>query len=609
VLGGGAGALAAAFALSDPALDPGFEVTVYTRGWRLGGKGASGRNGDRHRRIEEHGLHLWFGFYEEAIGLMQDAYREAEMGAWTDAFSAVRHLELWYDPERAGARRRWVLSLPAEGPATWRREIGPVDYGRAIGDWLRTILRAAPAGYVEGSVRSSLDRLAEEPPPRGVHPVRRAVAVLEQVAGGLARRRPDRVHPDLIELVDFFAAVVRAMARHEVVRVEGRRWVWDRAALTAADEHDFRTWIGWPGTRTAPFLRALYDLVFAYEGGRRDRPAFAAGTGVRGLMRIVGEHRGSFMLRMEGAVGDVVFTPLYRALSRRGVTFRFFHAVRGLRTDGDRVAAIDVVEQAAVAGGAYHPLDAYGTWPAAPQAHQLDGAADGDFEHVLNPLGRRGHRLAVGEHFDDVVLGIPPWALGDGGATLAAGDPPFARMLRVVPTVATQAAQLWLTTTPQEVGVADGGGRVTGAYAAPFDTYVDLGHLRAHEDWPDESKIEHIAYLCGVLDEREPDVRANLRRFLEHHPSGAGLREGLADRQGRPGGTADDQYVRANVQGSDRYVQSLPGTVAARLPVDGSRYVNLALAGDWTRSSVDAGCMEAAVSSGLAAARALSRAS
>ena len=43
VLGGGLGAMAAAYELTCTAeLRERFEVTVYQQGWRLGGKGASG---------------------------------------------------------------------------------------------------------------------------------------------------------------------------------------------------------------------------------------------------------------------------------------------------------------------------------------------------------------------------------------------------------------------------------------------------------------------------------------------------------------------------------------------------------------------------------------
>ena len=68
ILGGGAGGVTAAFELTaTPDLREQYEVTVYQRGWRLGGKGASGRNQERGQRIEEHGLHMWMGFYEQAF--------------------------------------------------------------------------------------------------------------------------------------------------------------------------------------------------------------------------------------------------------------------------------------------------------------------------------------------------------------------------------------------------------------------------------------------------------------------------------------------------------------------------------------------------------------
>jgi len=55
--------------------DPSVEITVYQLGWRLGGKLASSRRVDGPPRIEEHGLHVWSGFYENAFWMMQDVYR------------------------------------------------------------------------------------------------------------------------------------------------------------------------------------------------------------------------------------------------------------------------------------------------------------------------------------------------------------------------------------------------------------------------------------------------------------------------------------------------------------------------------------------------------
>ena len=75
IVGGGMAGLAAAFDLTrTEALQEQFDVTIYQLGWRLGGKAASGRLPDG--RIVEHGLHVWFGCYENAFELVRAAYSE-----------------------------------------------------------------------------------------------------------------------------------------------------------------------------------------------------------------------------------------------------------------------------------------------------------------------------------------------------------------------------------------------------------------------------------------------------------------------------------------------------------------------------------------------------
>ncbi len=77
IIGGGCASVAAAFELTRPERNGEFEVTLYQLGWRLGGKGASGRE-ETTGRIEEHGLHLWMGFYENAFRLIRDCYEELD---------------------------------------------------------------------------------------------------------------------------------------------------------------------------------------------------------------------------------------------------------------------------------------------------------------------------------------------------------------------------------------------------------------------------------------------------------------------------------------------------------------------------------------------------
>ena len=74
IIGGGCASIAAAFELTRPSHKGAYRVTIYQLGWRLGGKGASGRG--PAGRIEEHGLHVWLGCYENAFGLLRELYRD-----------------------------------------------------------------------------------------------------------------------------------------------------------------------------------------------------------------------------------------------------------------------------------------------------------------------------------------------------------------------------------------------------------------------------------------------------------------------------------------------------------------------------------------------------
>ena len=65
------------------------------------------------------------------------------------------------------------------------------------------------------------------------------------------------------------------------------------------------------------------------------------------------------------------------------------------------------------------------------------------------------------------------------------------------------------------------------------------------------------------------------------------------------------QFWRANVDPSDLYVQSLPGTDHLRLRADQSGFDRFVLAGDWTDNGVNAGCIESATLSGIHAANAV----
>ncbi len=108
IVGGGCAAMAAALELTAPAQEGRYEVTVYQLGWRLGGKGASGRG--PAGRIEEHGLHVWMGWYENAFRLLRGCY--AELGRdWQEAFRPAPLVAVT-DRTPDGRWAPWMRSFP-----------------------------------------------------------------------------------------------------------------------------------------------------------------------------------------------------------------------------------------------------------------------------------------------------------------------------------------------------------------------------------------------------------------------------------------------------------------------------------------------------------------
>jgi uncharacterized protein with NAD-binding domain and iron-sulfur cluster len=111
-------------------------------------------------------------------------------------------------------------------------------------------------------------------------------------------------------------------------------------------------------------------------------------------------------------------------------------------------------------------------------------------------------------------------------------------------------------------------------------------------------------------------VRENAVQFLTSHAARLwpGARDGagfdwtvLADRSRASGERRlDAQLLRANFQPTERYVMTRAGSVEHRLRADESGFSNLVLAGDWTRNGIDGGSVEAAATSGMQAARAIS---
>lgn len=84
ILGGGLASLTTALELTNQSgWQTQYEITIYQLGWRLGGKLATGRRtaptenmGSPDYRIQEHGLHIFLGFYRNVFKLLKQCYEE-----------------------------------------------------------------------------------------------------------------------------------------------------------------------------------------------------------------------------------------------------------------------------------------------------------------------------------------------------------------------------------------------------------------------------------------------------------------------------------------------------------------------------------------------------
>jgi uncharacterized protein with NAD-binding domain and iron-sulfur cluster len=693
IIGGGPAALAAAFELTaTPELEARHEITIYQPGWRLGGKCASGRNLERGSRIEEHGLHVWFGCYDNAFTIMRRCYAELARDKQADALPTWRHalkpcheVVVW---DRNGDWDPHAIDFPpTPGVPGDEREREFTDVLREVLRWIDKRLRELvvddphvekafddaprPAeGVLEAACREVEMEIA-----RAEH---LGVSYLLEAAALLAERHLDRERRGLA------APASADLAQHKTLLDSLREWMRDHlvaalpdhpelrlfastvdlaiAAITgiladgllfrgfdAINDEELSDWLERHGAeidrehfeRNSPFLRGVYDGSFAFVKGDTQNPNMAAGRAIQGAIRCLFHYNGAVLWRLQAGMGDAVIAPLYEVLKQRGVRVAFFHAVEEVRpsADGKRVEAIETVPQVEVRGDGYAPLvdvdyeaKPLRCWPDRPLFDQLVGGdtqkvREADFEHAIDPLGGRERRtLVAGRDFDVAILAVPPSVQEQICAPLRSVDRRYDAMLEGANTVITQAVQLWLDRTPEELGWKWDSNSLMSMYVEPLDTYCDMSHLLGCEHWPAQDPVHHIAYFCGVIPDdeaKDPDQAAAsvlryAREFLEKDagrfwPSIATRPDGTGfdwDRLVAPQGVDGperlaSQYLRVNHQPAERYVLTLSGTVDARLWPSERRFENLVFAGDWTRNGFDAGCVEGAMTSGMLAAQAI----
>ena len=665
VLGGGAGSLAAAFYLSaQPGWQERYEITVYQQGWRLGGKGASGRNAALGQRIEEHGLHIWFGFYANAFAMIRAVYDElgrppgTPLASWDQAFRPHDYVVL---AEQVGAAwRPWHLVLPRRPgePGTGSEPVSPWRMALEGIVWLRQwhselqVPAPAPAGIFGDPFAELQAQAAALPPDARLHTGDDRTRLLATLQRAKYRVRTlqtaliddDRTRRTLVGL-NIGITMLRGMLADRVFT----------RGFDVINLEDLRAWLRRHGgdpelcVNSAP-VNAMYAQLFAFEDGDPARPNLEAGVALRWMMRMSFAYRGALMYRMQAGMGDAVFAPLYEVLARRGVRFAFFHRVEEITAGDGGVDAIRMAVQADVPGDDYRPLvpvKGLPCWPDLPDYGQLDPAQAALLQtHAVDleswwsdwpqlyrqSFGRELPQrvLRRGVDFDQVVLGLPVATLPLVASGLLAASPPLASTAAALRTVVTQACQVWLDRDTRALGwsyLPNGEEPILTGFSQPYDTWAAMSQVLPAEDWPPSAMPKSAHYFCGAmaLSELPPQsdagfparaaaqAKANAVELLSERigalwkEAGSGFPwQWLVDPLGAEGrARMDRQYWRANVDPSERYVLSVAGTSVYRLATTGAGLNNLFLAGDWLRTGLDSGCVEAAVMGGMQAARAI----
>jgi uncharacterized protein with NAD-binding domain and iron-sulfur cluster len=684
ILGGGIAALTAAFELTeqDP-IQSAYDITLYTIGWRLGGKASVGRDMASGGRAVEHGLHIWTGYYDNSFDIVKRLYARLKKpaDAWKKCFEPVNHFTAMEYID--GKWKSWLLQFPQND---LEPGIGELPLLTPLPLFIQ-FLSALEDGFNRSSLPIHITReshakarsaVARVPHTRALHEGEAALILARETAEHFSAdpallnpAKADALHAILgVSHEQTNSAIDAAPQTDDMRRLRifydlgftlAKGLLQDGVLTNGFESIDGAEWTDWmrghgcrPESLNSAVVRGCYDYAFAAGGHRK--PGIGAGTASLLFLRLLLTYKGSIMYALTEPMGDNLIAPLYEYLCAREVRFEFFCRVKSLHLSPEApvVDRVEMAQQVRLANGAdvYKPLirraDGAASWPAHPDPKQIDSGgrnlADYDLESAWTDWPdaipervlrrRRSDENVDGERdiFDVVIL-----AMGFGGLQSVCGEfaerfpHTWGRCFATMATTRTLAAQLWLRPQTDELGWPDLQTAMT-AFEKPADKWQEAA-LNTWEDntrllqWetPRDRQARSLAYLVNILPDDgaipapgpNPDYAAQ-----ERGKANAAFRSWMETRlrilwprfgwdsleapdNAQGPGRLDHQFCQPNINPWDRYVLSVPGSVQHRLWPDGSGIDNLFLAGDWVRSGVNAGCLEAAVIGGRMAARAI----
>ena len=669
ILGGGMAGLTTAFELtSQSGWQDKYDITLYQMGWRLGGKCATARG--PNDRIEEHGIHGFLGCYYNALPLMAHCYRELKrtpgkpLATFEEAFKPSSFVLMWEFID--GNLKRWPFTAPTnplrpDDPASLQTITHWMDSVIHFVDQLFEEYDAPllSAQGIEIAIGRALLMPLRKALMSGEKPQTGLIDTVDEVLDWLQSKfesliaRNDELRR-LYIVTDFLLCLVRGTIADDIFE----------RGFDSIDNENFSDWLVRHGasviTVSSPLAINTANLSYQYPEGDTARTALmAAGTYLHWTLRSFA-YMGAFAWLFEAGTGETVIAPLYEVLKNRGVKFEFFHKVASLELADDKatVGAVNFDVQATLKNPAqrYTPLisiKGLPSWPGQPLYDQLvQGAAlqaqNIDLESYWTPWQSVAQRhIKAGVDFDQLVFAISIGAVPYLCKDIVAQRPEWQDMVAKVTTVQTQTMQLWMNRTTPALGwdieFKNPHDTIIGAtYLNPIDGQVDFSHLLPWESWPPNDTPKSLWYFSGAMADYDTPppftdtdyprrqherVKAQCVQYLQAS-MGPLLPQSTTNAISPPGDpmgldfsllhsydetTAgqgvkrfNQQFWRANIDPTERYVTSPPGSTAARLKAWGSGLTNLVLAGDWIYTGLNVGSVEGAVMGGRLASYAVS---
>ncbi len=576
IIGGGPAGLATAFGITEkPNWQKYYDITLYSKGWRLGGKGATGRNPEYGDRIEEHGLHMWFGFYENSFGLMRKVFAELDrpagspISSFENAF--VGQNTYAFQHKFKGEWFSWHISMPVNEdqpgdgspmPTSWDMALNGI---RMLFHIIRTHSLEQRAHPDDGTQidwsEVALDKVLDgiefilnglDSTPQGMLDVFDKIAEFIADPLDLAPDETNRFEKILIKLLEDARKMMWDLLKDEVNNdlVIYRMWIGvdttstiligslkDQVFSKGFDVINHMDWGAWVKSHglskiaeESCLIQVGYDSSFGFF--KKD-PNMEAGETLKGALYMFLGYKQSLVYKFAAGCGDSVVAPVYEALVKRGVHVEFFHDLKELKSieENGKSKAVELIfdQQMKVKDAKkYNPwyekkVKGLHVWPLEPNYDQLiDGeklkASGENLENIWGKWQGSQKVLRLGIDFDEVVLATSVAGLKFSCPTLIAQNKRFKDMVDNIKTTRTQAFQLWLKEGIEELGwpLKEA---IVSCYGEPLDSWADISETEKFEDW---SKVEaserpkSVQYFCGVMDEPPFDV-PNIGEEPDHY--------------------------------------------------------------------------------------------